>query len=234
MTEKLYAIIHEADGDTIWRWQSGRKARFVEYGGYHKAKELAEAAGSVLALWGSQYGHRGVPGDAGEADIRAAVESAIERRDTHACGPSTATRRRPRAAHGPTGRRASVGLPLARCGSEQGRVALQQLGVAAGALAGREGLGIVGLLLQLAQRREDLGPPLGACPLLALRAPHRAPVRAVVVGEQGRRGHPGTVANASAVAAAAPQPGWHEGRRNATLAAARGGAPASPAVAAVG
>ena len=26
MTEKRYAIIHEADGDTIWRWQSGRKA----------------------------------------------------------------------------------------------------------------------------------------------------------------------------------------------------------------
>ena len=82
--EKLYAIIHEADGDTIWRWQTGRKARFVEYGGYHKAKELADAAGSILALWGSQYGHRGVPGDASEADIEAAVDHAIERRDTHA------------------------------------------------------------------------------------------------------------------------------------------------------
>ena len=81
--ETLYAIIHEADGDTIWRWQSGRKARFVEYGGYQRARSLAEGAGSVLALWGSQYGHRGVPGDAAEADIRAAVEYAIERRDTH-------------------------------------------------------------------------------------------------------------------------------------------------------
>ena len=39
--EKRYAIIHEADGDTIWRWQRGRKARFVEYGGYQKAKALA-------------------------------------------------------------------------------------------------------------------------------------------------------------------------------------------------
>lgn len=82
--EKQYAIIHEADGDTIWRWQTGRKARFVEYGGYHKAKELADAAGSILALWGSQYGRRGVPGDAGEADIQAAVDEAVERRDTHA------------------------------------------------------------------------------------------------------------------------------------------------------
>ena len=83
MTEKLYAIIHEADGDTIWRWQTGRKARFVEYGGYQKARELAEAAGSTLALWGSQYGHRGVPGDASEDDIRAAVEHAIERAQEH-------------------------------------------------------------------------------------------------------------------------------------------------------
>jgi hypothetical protein len=81
--DKLYAIIHEADGDTIWRWQSGRKARFVEYGGYQKAKALAEAAGSTLALWGSQYGQRGVPGDASEADIRAAVEYAIERTAEH-------------------------------------------------------------------------------------------------------------------------------------------------------
>ena len=83
MTETLYAIIHEADGDTIWRWQSGRKAKFVEYGGYQKALALAEAAGSTLALWGSQYGHRGVPGDASEEDIRAAVEYAIERRAEH-------------------------------------------------------------------------------------------------------------------------------------------------------
>lgn len=83
MSEKLYAIIHEADGDTIWRWQTGRKARFVEYGGYHRARELASAAGSTLALWGSQYGHRGVPGDASEADILAAVEYAIERGREH-------------------------------------------------------------------------------------------------------------------------------------------------------
>lgn len=83
MTEKLYAIIHEADGDTIWRWQTGRKARFVEYGGHQKARSLAEAAGSTLALWGSQYGHRGVPGDASEDDIRAAVEGAIERQQEH-------------------------------------------------------------------------------------------------------------------------------------------------------
>lgn len=83
MTEKLYAIIHEADGDTIWRWQSGRKARFVEYGGYQKALQLAEAAGSTLALWGSQYGHQGVPGDASEDDIKAAVEYARERRAEH-------------------------------------------------------------------------------------------------------------------------------------------------------
>lgn len=83
VTEKLYAIIHEADGDTIWRWQTGRKAKFVEYGGYQKALALAEAAGSTLALWGSQYGHRGVPGDAQEADILAAVQYAIERKAQH-------------------------------------------------------------------------------------------------------------------------------------------------------
>jgi len=83
MTEKLYAIIHEADGDTIWRWQTGRKARFVEYGGHHRARELADAAGSTLALWGSQYGQRGVPGDASQEEIQAAVEYAIERRGTH-------------------------------------------------------------------------------------------------------------------------------------------------------
>ena len=83
MSEKQYAIIHEADGDTIWRWQTGRKARFVEYGGYHRAKELADAAGSILALWGSQYGQRGVPGDAGEEAIQAAVDYAIERRSEH-------------------------------------------------------------------------------------------------------------------------------------------------------
>ena len=83
MSDKQYAIIHEADGDTIWRWQTGRKARFVDYGGYHKAKELADAAGSILALWGSQYGQRGVPGDADEADIQAAVDYAIERRGEH-------------------------------------------------------------------------------------------------------------------------------------------------------
>jgi hypothetical protein len=84
MTDKLYAIIHEADGDTIWRWQTGRKARFVEYGGYHRARELAAAAGSVLALWGSQYGTRGVPGDASEADIERAVREAIARGAQHA------------------------------------------------------------------------------------------------------------------------------------------------------
>ncbi|MGD9696986.1 MAG: hypothetical protein AB7V42_15140 [Thermoleophilia bacterium] len=83
MTEKLYAIIHEADGDTIWRWQTGRKARFVEYGGYHRARELAEAAGSVLALWGSQYGRRGVPGDASEEAILASVREAIDRAGRH-------------------------------------------------------------------------------------------------------------------------------------------------------
>ena len=44
----------------------------------------SEERGSILALWGSQYGHRGVPGDASEAEITAAVEHAIERRDTHA------------------------------------------------------------------------------------------------------------------------------------------------------
>ena len=42
MAEPLYAIIHEADGDTIWRWQTGRKAKFVEYGGYHRARETAD------------------------------------------------------------------------------------------------------------------------------------------------------------------------------------------------
>ena len=84
MSEKQYAIIHESDGDTIWRWQTGRKARFVEYGGYHKAKELADAAGSILALWGSQYGQRGGPGDASEAAIQAAVDEALLRRDEHA------------------------------------------------------------------------------------------------------------------------------------------------------
>lgn len=83
MTDKLYAIIHEADGDTIWRWQTGRKARFVEYGGYHRARELASAAGSTLALWGSQYGQRGVPGDASPEEILRCVQDAIERGEQH-------------------------------------------------------------------------------------------------------------------------------------------------------
>ncbi|WP_217915567.1 hypothetical protein [Miltoncostaea marina] len=83
MSETRYAIIHEADGDTIWRWQTGRKAKFVEYGGYHKARELAAAAGAELALWGAQYGRRGVPGDASQAQIEAAVDEAAERRETH-------------------------------------------------------------------------------------------------------------------------------------------------------
>jgi hypothetical protein len=84
MSETLYAIIHEADGDTIWRWQSGRKAKFVEYGGYGRARELAEAAGATLALWGSQYGRRGVPGDATPEALVACVREAIERADQHA------------------------------------------------------------------------------------------------------------------------------------------------------
>lgn len=84
MNDKLYAIIHEADGDTIWRWQSGRKARFVEYGGYHRAQELAAAAGSTLGLWGSQYGFRGVPGDAGQEELERCVAEAITRGEQHA------------------------------------------------------------------------------------------------------------------------------------------------------
>jgi len=83
MSETRYAIIHEADGDTIWRWQSGRKAKFVEYGGYHRARELADAAGATLALWGSQYGQRGVPGDATPEALLACVEDAIERGAQH-------------------------------------------------------------------------------------------------------------------------------------------------------
>jgi hypothetical protein len=83
MTEKRYAIIHEADGDTIWRWQSGRKAKFVEYGGHHRARELAEASGAVLALWGSQYGQRGVPGDATPDAVMACVQDAIDRAAEH-------------------------------------------------------------------------------------------------------------------------------------------------------
>ena len=83
MTEKLYAIIHAADNDTIWRWQSGRKARVVEYGGYHRAVELAEAAGSILAPWGSQYGQHGAPGDAQEETILRAVQDARDRASEH-------------------------------------------------------------------------------------------------------------------------------------------------------
>jgi hypothetical protein len=83
LTEKLYAIIHEADGDTIWRWQTGRKAKFVEYGGYHRAREMAATSGATLALWGSQYGRRGVPGDATPEVILACVQDAIERGDRH-------------------------------------------------------------------------------------------------------------------------------------------------------
>ena len=83
MSEDLYAIIHEADGDTIWRWQAGRKARFVEYGGYHRARELAGAAGATLALWGSRYGRRGVPGDARPEEVEACVREAIERAERH-------------------------------------------------------------------------------------------------------------------------------------------------------
>jgi hypothetical protein len=83
MGDDLYAIIHEADGDTIWRWRSGRKAKFVEYGGYHRARELAEGSGATLALWGSQYGQRGVPGDAAPDALEAAVREAIERGDRH-------------------------------------------------------------------------------------------------------------------------------------------------------
>ena len=83
VAEKLYAIFHEADGDTIWRWQTGRKARFVEYGGYHRARELAEASGATLALWGSQYGREGVPGDAPPDALEASVREAIERAGEH-------------------------------------------------------------------------------------------------------------------------------------------------------
>jgi hypothetical protein len=83
MTERLYAIIHAADNDTIWRWQTGRKARFVEYGGYQRAVELADAAGSILALWGSQYGQHGAPGDAQEETILRAVQDAQDRASQH-------------------------------------------------------------------------------------------------------------------------------------------------------
>ena len=83
MTETRYAIIHEADGDTIWRWRSGRKAKFVEYGGYQRARELAEGSGAILALWGSQYGRPGVPGDAAPDAVEACVSEAAERADQH-------------------------------------------------------------------------------------------------------------------------------------------------------
>jgi hypothetical protein len=83
MTETRYAIIHEADGDTIWRWRTGRKAKFVEYGGYHRARELADSSGATLALWGSQYGQPGVPGDATPDAVLAAVEDAIARGEQH-------------------------------------------------------------------------------------------------------------------------------------------------------
>jgi hypothetical protein len=83
MTETRYAIIHEADGDTIWRWRTGRKAKFVEYGGYHRARELADSSGATLALWGSQYGQRWVPGDATPDAVLAAVEDAIARGEQH-------------------------------------------------------------------------------------------------------------------------------------------------------
>ena len=62
---------------------SGRKAKFVEYGGYHRARELADAAGATLALWGSQYGQRGVPGDATPEVCSPASEDAIERGEQH-------------------------------------------------------------------------------------------------------------------------------------------------------
>jgi hypothetical protein len=86
VSEPLYAIIHEADGDTIWRWRTGRKAKFVEYGGYHRARELAEGSGAVLALWGSQYGRGGVPGDATPDRLEASVREAIERAEEHPAG----------------------------------------------------------------------------------------------------------------------------------------------------
>jgi hypothetical protein len=86
VADTLYAIIHEADGDTIWRWQTGRKAKFVEYGGYHRARELADGSGAVLALWGSQYGRRGVPGDATPDAVEASVREAIERAGEHSSG----------------------------------------------------------------------------------------------------------------------------------------------------
>ena len=55
----------------------------MEYGGYHRAKEMAESSGATLALWGSQYGQRGVPGDATPDVVLACVQDAIERGDRH-------------------------------------------------------------------------------------------------------------------------------------------------------
>ena len=55
----------------------------MEYGGYHRAKEMAEASGATLALWGSQYGQRGVPGDATPDVVLACVQDAIDRGERH-------------------------------------------------------------------------------------------------------------------------------------------------------
>ncbi len=44
---------------------------------------MAEASGATLALWGSQYGQRGVPGDATPDVGLACVQDAIERADCH-------------------------------------------------------------------------------------------------------------------------------------------------------
>ena len=85
MTETRYAIIHEADGDVL------ALARRAQGGSSSTAATIAPASsrtppGRPLALWGSQYGHRGVPGDATPEALLACVEDAIARAGEHPGG----------------------------------------------------------------------------------------------------------------------------------------------------
>ena len=97
------------------------------------------------------------------------------RRRSPGCSPNG-----PPAAPGATGPRRS----------EQRRVPLQQLLMAARALLGCELGGISALVAQPAQRLEDLRATLFAGTGVLVRAAHRPSVRAVVVGKQWRHVHP--------------------------------------------
>ena len=83
---------------------------------------------------------------------------------------------------------ADAGLP--RRGLEEGRVPLQQILVAPGPLALGDDRLVARLLLQPAEGLQDLTTALLADPLLLLGAAGGTAIRAVVVGEEGRRRHP--------------------------------------------